>query len=222
MKTIKHISILLPILFISLFLASCGDNTDGDYKPPEGETSSDKEKELNEKEEFLRLKEEELNRREAQLNGTNDTTTTAEKKDTVKTEEKKEEEKPEKKELVEKEKEINNKLDNPKATIDDYLEYIKRGTEEGGDFDKNMQNASQLWDSRSVGVFKKNYKDTKQFIVQSEPKVVSSDNKTARVKVDIKQIDKDGKESTMTVTYSLVPDSKGKWKIKDNTVIRKN
>jgi len=94
-------------------------------------------------------------------------------------------------------------------------------TEEGGDFDKNMSEASKLWNNRSVNVFKKNYKNTDKFIVESDPKVVSNDNKTAKVKVDIKTVNEKGVEEDMTVTYILEADSKGKWKIKGNTLVKK-
>lgn len=217
----KYLPIIL-FLALSITFSSCGNNEDdGEYKPPQ-EYSADKEKELQEREEFLRLKEEELRKREAMLNGEDgDTTKSEENKDSVKTEEKKEEtKKEEKKEDVQKEKELNKRLDNPKATIDDYLEYIKRGTE-GGDFDKNMTEASKLWNNRSVNVFKKNYKNTDKFIVESDPKVISNDNKTAKVKVNLKTVNKDGNEEVVTVTYILVPDSKGKWKIKGNTLVKK-
>lgn len=213
----KYLPIIL-FLAISITFISCDKEDDGEYKPPQ-EYSADKEKELKEREEFLRLKEEELRKREQLLDTSSESkdTTIAEKKDTVKTEEKKKEEK---KEDVQKEKELNTRLDNPKATIDDYLEYIKRGTE-GGDFDKNMSEASKLWNNRSVNVFKKNYKNTDKFIVQSDPKVISSDSKSARVKVNLKMVNKDGAEEDVTVTYTLVPDSKGKWKIKGNTLVKK-
>lgn len=209
-------AILASILFT---FTGCGDNETEDYKPPL-EYSADKEKELQEREEFLRLKEEELRRREQLLDSTGETSDTSKttQKDTVKTTSEKKEEK---KEDVKKEKELNTRLDNPKATIDDYLEYIKRGTEEGGDFDKNMSEASKLWNNRSVNVFKKNYKNTDKFIVESDPKVVSNDNKTAKVKVDIKTVNEKGVEEDMTVTYILEADSKGKWKIKGNTLVKK-
>lgn len=215
-KSMRYLPYVI-LLTVGFSVSSCGNNENEDYQPPQ-EYSADKEKELQEREEFLRLKEEELRRREQMLDtsGQTDTTSKSEKKDSVKTEEKK----TEKKEDVQKEKELNTRLDNPKATIDDYLEYIKRGTE-GGEFDKNMSEASKLWDNRSVGVFKKNYKDTDKFIIVSDPKVVSSNDKSAKVKVDIKTVDKSGNESEMTVTYNLVPDSKGKWKIKGNTLIKK-
>ncbi|MCB0722363.1 MAG: hypothetical protein KDC73_04750 [Ignavibacteriae bacterium] len=214
----KYLPIIL-FLGASLTLTSCGKEEDGDYKPPQ-EYSADKEKELQEREEFLRLKEEELRKREQMLDSTGvktDTSSKEQKKDSVKTEEKKKEEK---KEDVQKEKELNTRLDNPKATIDDYLEYIKRGTE-GGDFDKNMSEASKLWSNRSVNVFKKNYKDTDKFIIESDPKVISNDNKTAKVMVNLKTVNKSGGEEVMSVTYILEPDSKGKWKIKGNTLVKK-
>lgn len=224
----KYYRLLLAVLFLFPLLSinSCGDKGDEeDFDKPE-EYSSDKEKELRDKEEFLRIKEEELRAWEERLKAMDSTLvdTTAEKKDTLKV---KEEETRKDKKLTEKEKELNKRLDNPKTAISDYLEYIKRGVNESGSFDKNMKDASEVWQSPSFNRFKTNYKNTKQFIVMSEPKVVSQKGSNAKVKVKVKKVDvvdKDGSKqevsSEMTVTYNLVADKNGKWKIKNNIVVK--
>lgn len=230
--------ILLPlsVLFISACVfISCGKKDEENSFTQQNEISSDKERELKEKEEFLRLKEEELrnqnNQQQTQtpnLDSINnlarqDSISKQRVKDSIKTVSappKKEE----KKELVKKEKDLNRRLDNPKTAIDDYLEYIKRGVGEEGNFDKNMSSASELWSGRSKNTFKSAYKNTKEFIIVSEPEVVSQKGDNATVKVKLKQVDKvNGKDKSteMTVTYNLVADSKGKWKIKGNKVKRK-
>jgi len=215
----------LFLLFIVLNFNSCGDKTEDELKTQD-ETSSDKEKELKDKEEFLRLKEEELNAREEALNLRDSlgVDTTKELTDSAKV---KEEEKKKEKKVTEKEKELNKRLDNPKTAITDYLEYIKRGVNESGSFDKNMKNASEVWLSPSFQRFKSNYKNTTKFIVLSEPKVVSQKGNNAKVKVKVKKVDavtKDGSKketsSKITVTYNLVADKNGKWKIKNNVVVK--
>jgi hypothetical protein len=217
---------LFFLLFIVLNLNSCGDTGDEEgFDKPE-EYSSDKEKELKDKEEFLRLKEEELKAREEALNLRDSlgVDTTKEKKDSA---EVKEQEKKQDKKLTEKEKELNKRLDNPKTAITDYLEYIKRGVNKSGSFNNNMKKASEIWQSPSLQRFKKNYKNTKEFIVMSDPTVVSKKGNTATVKVKVKKVDsykKDGKSqettSEMTVSYNLVADKNGKWKIKNNIVVK--
>jgi predicted DNA-binding protein YlxM (UPF0122 family) len=225
---------------VSAFIfISCGKKDEDTSFAPPNEISSDKERELKEKEEFLRLKEEELRNQNQQQTQTPDTTVNNNNnnelarqdsilkqrvKDSIKTVSQNIPQKKEKKELVKKEKDLNKRLDNPKAAIDDYLEYIKRGVGEEGNFDKNMGAASELWTGRSKNTFKSAYKNTKEFIVVSEPEVVSQKGDNATVKVRIKQVEKvNGKDksSEMTVTYNLVADSKGKWKIKGNKVKRK-
>ena len=226
-KKMRHFKLLLAVLFLYMLLTfnSCGDKTDEELKTQE-ETSSDKDKELKDREEFLRLKEEELRAREEALNLKDSlgVDTTKEQKDSAKV---KEEEKKKEKNVTEKEKELNKRLDNPKTAVTDYLEYIKRGVNESGSFDKNMKNASELWLSPSFQRFKSNYKNTTKFIVLSEPKVVSQKGDNAKVKVKVKKVDavtKDGSQketsSEMTVTYNLVADKNGKWKIKNNVVVK--
>jgi hypothetical protein len=224
----KLFKLLLAVLFLFplLIINSCGDKSDEeDFNEPE-EFSSDKEKELRDKEEFLKIKEEELRAWEERLKGMDSlkVDTTAEKKDTSKV---KKQETQKDKNLTEKEKELNKRLDNPKTAINDYLEYIKRGVNKSGSFDKNMKDASEVWLSPSFNRFKVNYKNTKQFIILSEPKVVSQKGSNATVKVKVKKVDiieKDGKQqevsSEMTVSYNLVADKNGKWKIKNNIVIK--
>ena len=132
--------------------------------------------------------------------------------------------KPEKKNFVQKEKELNKRLDNPKATITDYIELLQRGTSEGGNFEQNMTKASLQWTSSDVSRFKANYKNTKKIVVLEEPKVISQNGNEATVEVKIKKIDKvnnKDQELEMIVKYNLVADSKGKWKIKDNSVVKK-
>lgn len=224
-------NLLFPAIFFSIFIsviiiAGCNKKEEQPqtFIPPPQETSSDKEKELKEKEEFLKLKEEELKKQ-----GIQDTTTkklskkdsiAAITKDTVKTkkEVKKEEQK---KKFTEKEKELNKKFSDPKAAVKDYLEFIKRGVSESGSFDGNMKKANEVWDNNSLDKFKANYKNTKKFVVLTEPEIVSQKGSTAVVKVKVKKTDKVKSkevESDLTVSYTLVADANGKWKIKSNTV----
>jgi len=188
------------------------------FVPPQQETNVDIEKELKEKEEFERLK---------NLQDTlSDTASTVEdsltnKADTLNSSEGKKEEK---KKFVQKEKELNRRLDNPKETITDYLEFLKRGTGEGGNFEQNMKKANNLWQTGNLNRFKNNYKDTKKLIVVEEPKVISQSGNEATVQVKLKKVDvKNGKEeeTDMTVKYNLTADEKGKWKIKNNVVVKK-
>lgn len=212
------------IFFSLLIIAGCNKKEEQPqtFIPPPQETSSDKEKELKEKEEFLKLKEEELKKQ-----GLQDTVKKEVKKDSIsvtkdttktKKEIKKEEEK---KKFSEKEKELNKKFSDPKAAVKDYLEYIKRGVSEEGSFDGNMKKANEVWDGNSLSKFKANYKNTKKFIMLTDPELVSQKGSTAVVKVKVKKTDKVNSkdvESDLTVTYNLVADANGKWKIKSNTV----
>ena len=213
------------IFFSLLIIAGCNKNEEQPqtFIPPPQETSSDKEKELKEKEEFLRLKEEELKKQ-----GLQDTVKKEIKKDSIsaitkdtsktKTQIKKEEQK---KKFTEKEKELNKKFSDPKASVKDYLEFIKRGVSEEGSFDGNMKKANEVWDGSSLDKFKANYKNTKKFVMLTEPELVSQKGSTAVVKVKVKKTDKVKSkevESDLTVTYNLVADANGKWKIKSNTV----
>ncbi len=213
------------IFFSLLIIAGCNKKEEQPqtFIPPPQETSSDKEKELKEKEEFLRLKEEELKKQ-----GLQDTVKKEIKKDSIsaitkdtsktKTQIKKEEQK---KKFTEKEKELNKKFSDPKAAVKDYLEFIKRGVSEEGSFDGNMKKANEVWDGSSLDKFKANYKNTKKFVMLTDPEVVSQKGSTAVVKVKVKKTDKVKSkevESDLTVTYNLVADANGKWKIKSNTV----
>ncbi|MBN8570811.1 MAG: hypothetical protein J0M18_14380 [Ignavibacteria bacterium] len=226
----KTKNLLFSAIFFSLFLsvifiAGCNKKEEQPqtFIPPPQETSSDKEKELKEKEEFLRLKEEELKKQ-----GLQDTVKKEIKKDSIsaitkdtsktKTQIKKEEQK---KKFTEKEKELNKKFSDPKAAVKDYLEFIKRGVSEDGSFDGNMKKANEVWSGSSLDKFKANYKNTKKFVMLTEPELVSQKGSTAVIKVKVKKTDKVKSkevESDLTVTYNLVADANGKWKIKSNTV----
>jgi hypothetical protein len=216
------------ILFVTLsfVLFSCHKKEEEPQQqlPPQTEISSDKEKELRDKEEFLKIKEQQLKEWEERLaqrdsgktlyTETKDSTKLS-KKDTVKVKDLK------KQKLEEKEKELNKRLDNPKVAIEDYLDYIKRAINDSKTFDANLKKASQMWENRSYESFKKSYTGVKKFIVETEPKVISQKGNTATVSVKVKQtISKNGKdeEKEMTVTYNLIADEKGKWKIKSNIV----
>lgn len=213
------------IFFSLLIIAGCNKKEEQPqtFIPPPQETSSDKEKELKEKEEFLKLKEEELKKQ-----GLQDTVTKEIKKDSIsaitkdtsktKTQIKKEEQK---KKFTEKEKELNKKFSDPKAAVKDYLEFIKRGVSDEGSFDGNMKKANEVWDGSALSKFKANYKNTKKFVMLTEPELVSQKGSTAVIKVKVKKTDKVNSkevESDLTVTYNLVADANGKWKIKSNTV----
>lgn len=217
---------LLSLTF-SFLLFSCHKKEEEPQQqlPPQTEISSDKEKELRDKEELLRIKEQQLKEWEERLaqrdSGktlrieTRDTTAKFSGKDTVKIKDLK------KQKLEEKEKELNKRLDNPKVAIEDYLDYIKRAISDNKTFDANLKKASQVWENRSYESFKKSYTGVKKFIVETEPKVVSQKGNTATVSVKIKQtVSKNGKdeEKEITVTYNLVADEKGKWRIRSNIV----
>lgn len=227
MKT-KHllfIAIIFSLFFSVVFITGCNKKEEQQqtFIPPPQETSSDKEKELKEKEEFLKLKEEELKKQ-----GIQDTSKKINKKDSiaaitkdttkVKKETKKEEQK---KKFTEKEKELNKKFSDPKVAVRDYLEFIKRGVSEEGSFDGNMKRASEVWEGTTLDKFKSNYKNTKKFVVLTDPEIVSQKGSNATVKVKVKKTDKVKSkevESDLTVTYNLVADANGKWRIKSNTV----
>lgn len=224
MKTFKFIfPFILLISFV--FLYSCRKDDDQNKIPEQKEISSDKEKELKDKEEFLRIKEQQLREWEDNLNKrdsagsfkkTDLKDSTKVEKDTTKVKQKKEDKK-----TSQKEKELNKRLDNPITCINDYLEYIKRGISDDKTFDANMKKASETWESRSADSFKKSYKSTKKFIITQEPQVVSQKGSNASVKVKVKQTQKVGnkeEEKEITVTYNLVADQNGNWKIKSNVV----
>lgn len=216
------IIILIPVII----LQSCGKKEEPQtFVPPQQENTIDKEKERKEREEFERLK--------RLRDGIPDSVSAASDSASVKTDSAvtkidsaklKSEKEIQKKKLVQKEKELNKRLDNPKTAITDYIEFLQRGTGSGGNFELNMKKASDLWESPNVDRFKSNYKNTSKIVILEEPKVISQNGNNAIVEVKIKKIDKKNnknEELVMTVKYNLNADSKGKWKIKDNTVDKK-
>ncbi|HMR40053.1 MAG TPA: hypothetical protein PKA90_06435 [Ignavibacteria bacterium] len=208
--------VLLIVIIIPVIIYSCGKKEEPQtFIPPDQESTVDKEKERLEREEFERLKR--LQNGEIDSSIVSDSVAAADSLKALKDENKK-------KNLVQKEKELNKRLDNPSAAITDYLEYLKRGTQEGGNFELNMKKASQQWTSSNIDRFKSNYKNTTKIVVLEEPKIISQKGNEATVEVRIKKTDKvDGanNELDMIVKYNLVADSKGKWKIKDNSVVKK-
>ena len=218
-KTLVTFSILCVLL-----ISSCGRKEEQQvFAPPGQETKKDPEQERLEREEFERLKRLEsgdsVSFKDTVSSGTD--TTSASSTDTSSSVTEK---KQDKKKLVQKEKELNQRLDNPKIAINDYIELLQRGTSDNGSFEQNMKKASDQWEKSNIERFKRNYKDTKKIIVVEEPKVISQKDGDAVVDVRIKKIDnKDGKEveTNMTVRYVLAADSKGKWKIRANKVTSK-
>ncbi len=225
MKTLK-LFLFFILLSTFVYTTGCDKQQEGEFKLPDQQVSSDKDKELQVREEMLNQKAKELDEREKLLNQRDSILTSKMlemekgvlKTDTTKNKESKKDEKNQKN--IEKEKELNKRLDSPTIAVNDYLEYIKRGTE--GNFDENMKKASSFWSNRPVDVFKKNYKDVKKFVIVSEPKVVKQENNSAQVNVTVMQTikGKDGKdtEKKVTITYNLQADNKGKWKIKSNII----
>jgi hypothetical protein len=132
-----------------------------------------------------------------------------------------------KKKITKKEiqKEITKRFENPTATVKDYYEYIQRGINESGNFDSNMKKAQKYFPSRSVDKLKSNYRNTKQFSVIEEPKLVTQKDSDATVVAKVKQtqiVKQDGTEKevtkTLTVTYNLKANKNGEWVIVNNTV----
>jgi len=231
MKLQKYIFILIIAIFVALLTGCDKGDENGQNLQNQTEQYTDKEKELQVREEMLNQRSKELDERENNLNirdsilnSKSVETNTGNVADSIKAEQEKKKKEEQRKKTEEKEKELNKRLDNPKETINDYIQYIKRGIE-GGNFDENMKKASQQWQSKSTESFKNSYKGVKKFSTIEDPKVVKQEGKTAKVKVKIKQVKtgKDGKEveETLTVTYNLVADKNGKWKIKSN-VLEKN
>lgn len=219
-KSLNKFFPLIIILQIFIF-QSCGKKEEPQtFVPPQQESSVDKEKEQRERDEFERLKKlQEQTSDSASVTSGNDTVSI--KKDTTKTVKTV---KPEKKKFVKIEKELNKRLDNPKTAISDYIEFLQRGTSEGGNFEQNMKKASDLWETRNIERFKSNYRNTKKIVIVEEPKVISQKGNSAVVEVKLKKVDQKNKkneETEMTIKYNLTADSKGKWKIIDNTVIKK-
>ena len=228
---IKYIAVL-AILF---FITGCTKERDETSKTS-FQILADKEKELNDREARVKLKEIELEEREKKLgmientssqNIPTDTGTvpthnmTQVQKDSVKKVEV--EKKKEKKKEIQ--KEITKKFENPTSTVKDYYEYIQRGINETGNFESNMKKAHKYFPSRPVDKLKSGYRNTKQFTIVEEPKVLSQKDDKASVVAKVKQtqvVKKDGKDSevtkTLTVTYNLTANKNGEWVITGNSV----
>ena len=229
---IKYIAILTIVIF------AAGCSKDGDETSKTSfQILADKEKELNDREARVKLKEIELDERERKLGmventstGQNNITDTASvqnhsltqvQKDSVKKVEA--EKKKEKKKEIQ--KEITKKFENPTSTVKDYYEYIQRGINETGNFETNMKKAQKYFPSRPVDKLKSGYRNTKQFTIVEEPKVLSQKDNKASVVSKVKQtqvVKKDGKDTevtkTLTVTYNLTANKNGEWVITGNSV----
>lgn len=228
----NYIKYIVIGIAITAFIG-CGKDDNETTNKSSFQILADKEKELNDREARVKLKEIELEEREKKLdmlggtisnNVTSDTSTvqlTQLQKDSVKAVEK--EKKQQKKKEIQ--KEITKKFENPTATIKDYYEYIQRGINETGNFDSNMKKAQKYFPSRPVDKLKSGYRNTKEFTIVEEPKVLSQKEDKASVVAKVKQIQvvqKDGKDTevtkTLTVTYNLNANKNGEWVIVSNTV----
>ncbi|MCC6865952.1 MAG: hypothetical protein IT280_07300 [Ignavibacteria bacterium] len=225
----------IAILLLLIFSVGCTKERDETSKTS-FQILADKEKELNDREARVKLKEIELEEREKKLGlvdnssdqqNTNPTDTagkhnfTQVQKDSLKKIEA--EKKKEKKKEIQ--KEITKKFENPTSTVKDYYEYIQRGINETGNFDSNMKKAQKYFPSRTVDKLKSGYRNTKQFTIVDEPKVLSQKENKASVVAKVKQtqtVKKDGKDTevtkTLTVTYNLLANKNGEWVITGNTV----
>jgi len=215
--------LLIALVFV---LQSCGKKEEPQtFVPPNQDSIINKEKERLEREEFERLKNLQNGFTDSSALRTDSLNTMSIDSLNAKTDTSKVTNKiADKKKFVQKEKELNKRLDNPKSAITDYIELLQRGTTSGGNFEQNMKKASELWQSASSDRFKANYKNTTKITVLEEPKVISQKGNEAVVEVKIKKTDKKNDKTEdieMTVKYNLVADGKGKWKIKNNTVVKK-
>lgn len=228
---IKYIAVLAILIFVT----GCTKERDETSKTS-FQILADKEKELNDREARVKLKEIELEEREKKLGMVENTTNpniptdtgsvptqnmTQVQKDSVKKVEA--EKKKEKKKEIQ--KEITKKFENPTSTVKDYYEYIQRGINETGNFESNMKKAHKYFPSRPVDKLKSGYRNTKQFTIVEEPKVLSQKDDKASVVAKVKQtqvVKKDGKDSevtkTLTVTYNLTANKNGEWVITGNSV----
>lgn len=228
---IKYIAVILGIVFIM----GCSKENEETNKTS-FQILADKEKELNDREARVKLKEIELDERERKLglveNNSNQTSTNSDTtgqfqdltkvlKDSLKKVEA--EKKKEKKKEIQ--KEITKKFENPTSTVKDYYEYIQRGINESGNFESNMKKAHKYFPSRPVDKLKSGYRNTKQFTIVEEPKVLSQKDDKASVVAKVKQtqvVKKDGKDTevtkTLTVTYNLSANKNGEWVITGNSV----
>lgn len=228
---IKYIAIFIFLIF----LTGCTKEREETNKSS-FQILADKEKELNDREARIKLKEIELEEREKKLGiveqptennntpsatDTSSTKLTQNHKDSVKSVEKTS--KQEKKKEIQ--KEITKKFENPTSTVKDYYEYIQRGINESGNFDSNMKKAQKYFPSRPVDKLKSGYRNTKQFTIVEEPKVLNQKDDKANVVAKVKQtqiVKKDGKDievtKTLTVTYNLTAKKSGEWVITGNSV----
>ncbi|MEO8666709.1 MAG: hypothetical protein ABI462_14545 [Ignavibacteria bacterium] len=218
---IRKIYLVLTLFLCIFLIQSCGKKEEPQtFIPPGQDSTVDKEKERKAREEFEKLKNHQgLN----DSSGMKIDTSLASDTSKINTDSSKTKT-TDKKKFVQKEKELNKRLDNPKVAITDYLELLQRGTSEGGNFDLNMKKASRQWVSANESRFKNNYKNTTKITILDEPKIISQKGDEATVEVKIKKTDNVKnilEDIEMTVKYNLVADSKGKWKIKDNTVVKK-
>ncbi|MBK8984195.1 MAG: hypothetical protein IPM38_18220 [Ignavibacteria bacterium] len=224
MNKIKYFFRAFVIAFsLTAVFISCDKKEEAQYTPPEEEITIDKEKELREREEFERLKRLQEGITDSSIADADSLLSLTDSAKAINDSLKKIKAAEDKKKMVQKEKELNKRLDNPEIAIKDYIEYLKRGTGEGGNFEQNMKKASGLWQNSNLKRFTSNYKNTKKITTLEEPKVISQKGNEAVVEVKIKKADlKNDKEeeSVMTVRYNLIADNNGKWKIKNNTVIK--
>lgn len=223
------------IAIISIFVFLYGCSNDGDETNKTSfQILADKEKELNDREARLKLKEIELEERERKMGlvennvepSSGDTTgsytdISQSLKDSIANVEK--QKKQQKKKEIQ--KEITQKFENPTSTVKDYYEYIQRGINEEGNFESNMKKAQKYFPTRPVDKLKSGYRNTKQFTIVEEPKVLSQKNDKASVVAKVKQtnvVKKDGKDTevtkTLTVTYNLSANKNGEWVITGNSV----
>lgn len=228
---IKYIAVLIFLFLI----AGCTKESEETNKTS-FQILADKEKELNDREARVKLKEIELEERERKLglmeNNSSQQLTNSDTsgqfqdltkvlKDSLKKVEA--EKKKEKKKEIQ--KEITKKFENPTSTVKDYYEYIQRGINESGNFESNMKKAQKYFPSRPVEKLKSGYRNTKQFTIVEEPKVLSQKDDKASVVAKVKQtqvVKKDGKDTevtkTLTVTYNLSANKNGEWVITGNSV----
>jgi hypothetical protein len=225
----KYIAIILG--FVVLY--GCGESSN-DTNKSNFQILADKEKELNDREARIKLKEIELEERERKMglvenNVEPNSTDTAGSytdisqslKDSIANAEK--QKKQQKKKEIQ--KEITKKFENPTSTVKDYYEYIQRGINEEGNFESNMKKAQKYFPTRPVDKLKSGYRNTKQFTIVEEPKVLSQKDDKASVVAKVKQtnvVKKEGKDTeitkTLTVTYNLSANKNGEWVITGNSV----
>jgi len=228
----NYIKIISIIAVFAGFIGCTKKDEDVSQNKSNIQYLADKEKELNDREAKIKLKEIELEEREKKLGVDNSTTKntstpvdtagmTQQGKDSLKIAEKKKKEEQKKEKKKEIQQEITKKFENPTSTVKDYYEYIQRGINEKGNFDANMKKAQKYFPSRSADKLKSNYKNTKNFSVLEEPKVLAQKDGTATVVSKVQQVSTVNNQDvtkTYTVTYNLTANKNGEWVITGNTV----